>query len=395
MENMNGRILRFGIYVLLAFAALMLVLPVAYSRIPVMGQMTETLHSRAYPLFYGMFALMFGMVLFGMSFYMFAHFSGSLRVFFSAWVSLLGGLFVLSEAGLFHYVSEEASLNDRILGYAALLLPLAMLGVLWCVLRHLMKVRRGSEGEDSEAVTPVSDYLLLAGSGILLLGFIIDLLFFNALQPEMDHGIAGSGYTTTMAGLILFCASLLQSYFYFAADYQAEAKRHRKLMNVAYTDPLTGLDNRTRCEMLMQELERNRSVYYLINYDVNGLKHINDTMGHAEGDRYLQGFAQILKMFFKDAFIIGRMGGDEYLVILKDVDPATGLDRAESFELMLHRLNRMEETAFHYEAAYGCAHSGEVPSGKCNDVYQLADDRMFHKKRLAHNRVVGKVADRE
>ena len=119
--------------------------------------------------------------------------------------------------------------------------------------------------------------------------------------------------------------------------------------------------------------------------DVNNLKKINDTMGHADGDRFLRGFAQILNIFYKNALLIGRMGGDEFVVILKNTDLETGAARAQALEAALHKINR-GGGPFIYEASYGVAHSFEVRSGKAADVYNLADSRMYEMKNIVHKR---------
>jgi len=101
-----------------------------------------------------------------------------------------------------------------------------------------------------------------------------------------------------------------------------------KIKHLSFHDSLTGLYNRAYFE---EELERyNFPRYYplsIVMLDVNGLKVINDTFGHSEGDRLLQHLSQVLTSVSRQGDILARIGGDEFAILL----PSTTSEEAHNF----------------------------------------------------------------
>jgi len=101
-----------------------------------------------------------------------------------------------------------------------------------------------------------------------------------------------------------------------------------RIKSLSFHDALTGLYNRAYFE---EELERyNFPRYYplsIVMLDVNGLKVINDTFGHSEGDRLLQHLSQVLTSVSRQGDILARIGGDEFAILL----PSTTSEQAHEF----------------------------------------------------------------
>ena len=101
-----------------------------------------------------------------------------------------------------------------------------------------------------------------------------------------------------------------------------------RIKHLSFHDSLTGLYNRAYFE---EELERyNFPRYYplsIVMLDVNGLKVINDTFGHSEGDRLLQHLSQVLTSVSRQGDILARIGGDEFAILL----PSTTFEQAHEF----------------------------------------------------------------
>ncbi|MBU4227106.1 PAS domain S-box protein [bacterium] len=101
-----------------------------------------------------------------------------------------------------------------------------------------------------------------------------------------------------------------------------------RIKHLSFHDSLTGLYNRAYFE---EELERyNFPRYYplsIVMLDVNGLKVINDTFGHSEGDRLLQHLSQVLTSVSRQGDILARIGGDEFAILL----PSTTSEQAHEF----------------------------------------------------------------
>jgi diguanylate cyclase (GGDEF)-like protein len=91
-----------------------------------------------------------------------------------------------------------------------------------------------------------------------------------------------------------------------------------KVLRLSLTDDLTGLSNRRgflmRTEQMLKLIHRMETHAWLFYIDLDGLKQVNDSLGHETGDRLIQSAAQILRESFRDSDILGRIGGDEFLV---------------------------------------------------------------------------------
>ena len=70
----------------------------------------------------------------------------------------------------------------------------------------------------------------------------------------------------------------------------------------------------------MEVLSSNNENFGIFSFDLNNLKKINDNMGHTYGDDLISGFARILKETFEKEAVVGRMGGDEFIVIIRSDD---------------------------------------------------------------------------
>ena len=117
-------------------------------------------------------------------------------------------------------------------------------------------------------------------------------------------------------------------------------KANERLRNVSLTDGLTGLNNRRGFMILSTGLLKfARRVGYsscLLYVDLDSLKYINDTFGHAAGDAAILDFSRILTQTFRDSDVIGRLGGDEFVIMMID---ATENDLASMQERLQDNVN--------------------------------------------------------
>lgn len=101
------------------------------------------------------------------------------------------------------------------------------------------------------------------------------------------------------------------------SDITDRKKTEDKLKYLSMSDSLTGLYNRGYFEQEMTNLQHDKdSMIGIIMCDLDGLKLINDTMGHDAGDTLLRSAAKILKNYFRETDIVARIGGDEFAVLL-------------------------------------------------------------------------------
>ena len=102
-------------------------------------------------------------------------------------------------------------------------------------------------------------------------------------------------------------------------DITERKKREEELRNLSLTDELTGLYNRrgffTLAQQLQKRAKREKKGLFMLYADLDGLKEINDTYGHQEGDKALIEIANILKETYRESDIVARIGGDEFAMI--------------------------------------------------------------------------------
>ena len=172
-------------------------------------------------------------------------------------------------------------------------------------------------------------------------------------------------------------------------DITYRKKIEEKLRSFAITDELTGLYNlRGFNTLAIQQLtiaKRQKKGMFLISADLDKLKEINDTYGHAEGDRALIEFANILKESFREADLIARIGGDEF-VVLQIEDTATTPEVVTSRLFRnLELCNLKGEFAYKLSISLGIAHCLQDTDYTINNLLIKADKLMYEQKAFKRN----------
>ena len=224
-----------------------------------------------------------------------------------------------------------------------------------------------------------TDYAIFLGFFVFVVCAFIDI-FLYLFTRFFAAGATSDGAPFMMFGSMIFTITLTAQFFLHGVSHLRADVTRGRLEERAYQDPLTGLANRIRCEQRMNELSLEEP-FVIISLDLDGLKSVNDNIGHAEGDRMLKGFALALQQCFEGMTLTGRMGGDEFLVILTGTECAVTDAKLRELERALFNLN-LEEPYFHYSVSYGYASNTETHFGKhVRDIYMLADRRMYDMKR--------------
>lgn len=146
-----------------------------------------------------------------------------------------------------------------------------------------------------------------------------------------------------------------------------------------FHDSLTSLYNRTYFEEEMQRMDKRRSGSAgLIMLDLDGLKLINDTMGHERGDVLLATAAHILSASFRDSDVVARIGGDEFAVLLQPADEATIQAGCERIRQKTTDFNALQlQAPISLSIGYAVAADPSVPM---RELFQRADNTMYREK---------------
>jgi diguanylate cyclase (GGDEF)-like protein len=153
-------------------------------------------------------------------------------------------------------------------------------------------------------------------------------------------------------------------------------------LKLSTTDELTGLSNRRGflkiTNYLFQISQRENKVFSLLFFDLDKFKHINDTFGHAEGDKVLKIFSKLLLHHFRSSDVIARLGGDEFCVFcsnLKQDDVVKIADR-------IRRSLKTEKTEnYSIEFSVGSVQYKREEHKNLEEMLIIADSKMYHDKK--------------
>jgi len=169
-----------------------------------------------------------------------------------------------------------------------------------------------------------------------------------------------------------------------ARDIQARKRREKELEVNAHYDNLTSLANRVlfmdRFKELIKKREPNDRLHALLFIDLDSFKIINDTIGHAAGDKVLQDTAKRLKKSVRKGDTVSRLGGDEFTILLENIHSLDGA--AQISKKILHTLNKpfhYHKNSMHISASIGISiypNDSLVPE----ILLKLADKAMYKAK---------------
>jgi two-component system cell cycle response regulator len=185
---------------------------------------------------------------------------------------------------------------------------------------------------------------------------------------------------------------------------QIRRKRHadqlrgrlEESVELALTDPLTGLNNRrymeTHLDALCEQARASGQPLSLLVADIDSFKAVNDTFGHDAGDGVLREFARRLRRNTRGIDLVCRIGGEEFVVVMPD----TALDRACQIGERLRAAVAVEPFAasgaqLRVTASVGIA-TFRGPADTVQAMFRRADRALYGAKRAGRNRVVADAA---
>jgi diguanylate cyclase (GGDEF)-like protein len=205
----------------------------------------------------------------------------------------------------------------------------------------------------------------------------------------------GEGLRRYIVGMLVGSFAMLAGLFLAYRRVQLrERVAQRRVEHLAHFDMLTGLPNRALlADRLAQEAARSRRGelgFAVLLFDLDGFKAVNDTWGHAAGDRVLKLVAERARKCMRASDTVGRVGGDEFLALL----PETSLEGAKGVAAKLREAlaepYALDNATAHLSASIGVS----LFPGHGSDAEQLqraADAALYRAKREGKNRTV--IAD--
>lgn len=188
-------------------------------------------------------------------------------------------------------------------------------------------------------------------------------------------------YLERYLNLALELAKVSGLVFYNARQYEKIRQSEQSFRYLSLHDALTGLYNRTYLNKILaksENLEDARVAVFI--FDIDKLKVINDTYGHAEGDRHIQAFAEILKKSFRNNDVVARIGGDEFIAVVtnSDVDLLAKIEERIKTLVNLHNETKLDPN-LNLEVSLGYA-SQKYPEDTIEVLMKRADRRMYEQK---------------
>lgn len=199
-----------------------------------------------------------------------------------------------------------------------------------------------------------------------------------------------SNYIEVMIFIIsILVITSLSTYIIMKIRLQNKNKQNSLLKEKSETDSLTGIFNRGACKELISNYIENKSndlygAFFII--DIDNFKGVNDNLGHKIGDDVLKDLADNLKRLFRKSDIVGRWGGDEFIVFMKDLD-FSNLHVASKIATNL--CNTMNKTVTYNDISQNISLSIGIVFTKDNinftELYQKADEVLYTVKENGKN----------
>ena len=202
----------------------------------------------------------------------------------------------------------------------------------------------------------------------------LDDAYIIAVTMETSFYLKNNIYAVLIVGIYLVLASCCM--VYMLSRVLKEKYEKEKLLYTSNTDELTKCFNRHAYETAIHGLDLHKEWVY-ISMDINGLKCVNDSLGHAAGDELICAAADCMKECFQNYGNVYRIGGDEFVIIMTE--------KTEELQKIIKDFEQ-KSALWHGElvdsisVSYGYVFSSEKAWNGIYDIAKAADERMYKSK---------------
>ncbi|RTE86400.1 MULTISPECIES: GGDEF domain-containing protein [Gammaproteobacteria] len=234
-------------------------------------------------------------------------------------------------------------------------------------------------------LAPLSFFLLgkTAASWVSAIAFVLALIYVGFSLPNSNP------HPLKVGALLNVAEVFVVLWFLFRYYERARQDAYQALEKVSITDRLTGLHNRGRLEDLLdyhlQLAKRDSSPLSIVLADIDYFKNVNDEFGHLEGDRVLKQAAKDLRSGIRETDIIGRWGGEEFLLVCPDTASTGAATLAEKLrDQVAKRVQTLDGKSVTLSFGVVTAHPNDTPT----QLISRADKALYQAKERGRNLVI-------
>jgi diguanylate cyclase (GGDEF)-like protein len=199
------------------------------------------------------------------------------------------------------------------------------------------------------------------------------------VEVPLVHKRGGSFWTEILSTPVREADGTITGYHLVARDISQRKAYEEQLVFVSTHDALTGLFNRAHFEAEFHRAGQGRLLpVSIIMADVDGLKRINDTLGHAAGDELIKAAADILRKAFRSGDLVARLGGDEFAVLLPGADEHAVAESLKRINAETAACECRKTTSCPVRLSLGAA-TGRTPE-ELESLLRDADKRLYQNK---------------
>jgi diguanylate cyclase (GGDEF)-like protein/PAS domain S-box-containing protein len=212
-----------------------------------------------------------------------------------------------------------------------------------------------------------------------------DEILICQLEKRYIHKLGHDVWVSSSASLVRDAQSNPLHFIFQIQDITERKRAEAAIQTLSLADELTGLYNRRGfvafCEQHVNSVHRTNKGLVIVYADLDGLKQINDSFGHKEGDRALTKTAELLKETFRSSDVLGRWGGDEFTV-LAALDPEGSVENLVSrLEKKFESYNALNHVPYKLSLSIGVAELKSDGTQSMEDLMARADAAMYENKR--------------